>query len=293
MGDVVENRMRADRLHEKAQKLSDSGMDDEALRVYEQALQLDPDRSNTLYNMGLIHKYRGNWPESFELNARAYELAPDDEAARWNCAIAATALRRWEVARRLWTDNGITVEGESGPIEMNFGLTPIRLNAETDGEVVWGTRVDPVRARIESVPFPESGFRYADIVLHDGAAVGYRMLNDSKRGVFNVLELFERSDYSTYVVIIHVDNEARLQAVLGVAVEMGVEAEDWTENIEILCKQCSEGTPHEHHDTALEREWKDEHRIGLAIDSERSFEELISRWKKSVQVLDADLALKA
>jgi hypothetical protein len=293
MGEVVEIRMRADRLHEKAQKLCDSGMNEEALRVYEQALQLDPARSNTLYNMGLIHKYRGNWAESFELNAKAYELAPDDEAARWNWAIAATALRRWEVARRLWADNGINIEGQSGPIEMNFGLTPIRLNAESDGEVVWGRRIDPVRARIESVPFPESGFRYADIVLHDGAPVGYRMLNDSKRGVFNVLELFEPSAFSTYVVIINVGSEVQLQSVLGAAVELGVGAEDWTANIAILCKQCSEGTPHEHHDTALETEWKDEHRIGVATDSERSFEELISKWKKSVQVLDAELALKA
>ena len=172
MGDVVDIRMRADRLHDKARDLSDSGKDDEALRIYEQALALDPDRSTTLYNMGLIHKYRGNWQESFELNARAYELAPEDEAARWNWAIAATALRRWDVARRLWADNGIALEGESGPIEMNFGLTPVRLNPESDGEVVWARRIDPVRAVIKSIPFPESGFRYNDVVLHDGAAVG-------------------------------------------------------------------------------------------------------------------------
>lgn len=292
MQDVVEKRILANRLHEKAQRLSDFGMDDEALHLYEEALELDPDRSNTLYNMGLIHKYRKNWSKSFDLNARAYELAPEDEAARWNYAIAATALRRWEVARRLWADNGITIEEESGAIDMNFGLTPIRLNADSDGEVVWGTRIDPVRARIESVPLPESGFRYADIVLHDGAAVGYRMLNGSKRGVFNVLELFEPSDYSTYIVLIHVNGEAELQSALSYAAELNVETEDWTDNIEVLCKQCSEGIPHEYHDLAPEGKWKGEHRIGLATNSGRSFEQLISRWKTIVQVLSADLALK-
>ena len=63
------------------------------------------------------------------------------------------------------------------------------------------------------------------------------MLNNSRRGVFYVLGLFEPSDYSTYVVLINVNNEAQLQAVLRVVVEVGVEGEDWTEDIEILCKQ--------------------------------------------------------
>ena len=119
------------------------------------------------------------------------------------------------------------------------------------------------------------------------------MLNGSKRGVFNVLELFEPSEYSTYAVVIHARGKNEIEEALSTASQMGIEAEDWTENIEVLCKQCSEGEPHDHHDTELEAEWQDEHRIGLAIDSKRLFDELLSRWTDSVRVLEADLVLKA
>ena len=52
---------RANRLHEEGQELSSSGNNDEALRRYHQALALEPDRPATLYNIGLIHKYRRAW----------------------------------------------------------------------------------------------------------------------------------------------------------------------------------------------------------------------------------------
>lgn len=69
--------------------------DDEALKHYLDALRLDPKRSNTLHNIGLIYKCRGAWKESLEFNRGAQSFDPDDEAINWNWAIAATALRDW------------------------------------------------------------------------------------------------------------------------------------------------------------------------------------------------------
>ncbi|MGP4846169.1 tetratricopeptide repeat protein [Marinobacter sp. 1Y8] len=162
------NGKKAQRLHEQGQQLSDGGRDEEAVEAYLKAIELDPNKSESFYNVGLIYKYQGAWEKSLEYNAKAYELNPEDESARWNLAIAATALREWKIARRAWSDNGIELEGEAGPINMNFGITPVRLNPEISGEVVWATRVDPVRARIDSIPYKESGFMHGDVVLHDG-----------------------------------------------------------------------------------------------------------------------------
>jgi hypothetical protein len=88
-------------------------------------------------------------------------------------------------------------EGE-GPIEANFGSTPVRLNPDAGAEVVWAQRICPVRARINNVPWPESGFRHGDVVLHDGAAVGYRLSDGQEKPVFNAFELFERSPFATF-----------------------------------------------------------------------------------------------
>ena len=135
------------------------------------AIKADPEKSESHYNLGLIYKYRNDWGNSRAYNRRACELDPQDEAARWNLAIAATALRDWKTARLAWHDQGLHFDSDEGPINSDFGQTPVRLNPDGSTEVVWARRIDPVRARIENVPMAASGYRCGDIVLHDGAAV--------------------------------------------------------------------------------------------------------------------------
>lgn len=241
-------KKRAQQLHAKAQQLSDEGHDSEALELYSEAITLDPEKSESYYNIGLIYKYRGEWELSLKYNKLANELCPEDEAARWNLAIAATALRSWDIARSAWIQNGIRLDGESGPIEMNFGITPVRLNPNGAGEVVWATRIDPVRARIDSIPFMESGFRHGDIVLHDGAAVGRRQIDEREYPVFNVLQLFEQSGYRTVTAVVELTKDDDLHVLEELLSQGSHVLEDWTVNVRMLCKQCSEGVPHEHHD---------------------------------------------
>ena len=123
-----------DKLIAKASALSDEGKQDEAIAIYREALERAPVDSRLHYNIGLIHKYRGEWRESFDCNRRARELAPKDEAANWNLAIAATALRDWKTAREVWTGLGMRLEGE-GPIDENFGQTPIRIDPDGAAEL--------------------------------------------------------------------------------------------------------------------------------------------------------------
>lgn len=283
---------RAARLHEEGQDLSSSGNDDEALRRYHQALALEPDRPTTLYNIGLIHKYRSEWRESFDYNLRSYQLRPDDEATRWNLAIAATALRDWETARRIWRECGFDINGESGPISMNFGMAPVRLNPASDGEVVWGTRIDPVRTVLRNIPLPESGFRYQDIVLNDGAPVGSRIDHGREYPVFNVLELFEPSPWSTYRAVIHATHETLL-TLEELAKNFGLGYEDWTSSIRMLCSACSEGTPHEH--TEQDIEWIPQRRIGLTAKERNQIDQLLQTWtdQQAGHVKEVTLELQA
>lgn len=272
-------KKRTLRLHNEGEALSDAGEKDAAIEKYLAALQLDPDRPQSLYNIGLIHKYRGAWEASFDFSQRAHTLAPDDQATRWNLGIAATALRRWEVARQMWQDEGLELEPASGPIEMNFGMTPVRLNPDGDGEVVWARRIDPVRARIGGVPFPESGFRHGDVVLHDGAPVGERRWGKLDYPVFNVLMLFERSDESTFVALVVAPDKGEIERLETLAVAAGIEVEDWTGNVRIICRQCSEGLPHEEHDEELaEAAWQPRRNIGISAMTRDAVDALVQDW---------------
>lgn len=270
-------RQQAEDLHEQARQLDD---DDEALRVYHQALALDPARPSTLYNVGLIHKYRSEWAESLDFNRRAVELAPDDEAANWNLAIAATALCDWATARAAWQRLGIKlVEGE-GAIEEDFGLTPVRLNPDGAGEVVWGRRIDPARVRIQNIPYASSGFRVGDVVLHDGAPVGTRTWQGVDYAVFNVLQLHVPSRLTTFELEVQVESAVDVEALDAAFEAAGCYVEDWTSTVRILCKACSEGTPHEHHDQdgGKDDRWVTQRVLGAASEDEVTLRAALARW---------------
>jgi hypothetical protein len=274
------NKKKAQKYHEQGQALSEEERDSEAIEAYLKAIKLDPDKSESFYNIGLIYKYQSEWEKSLEYNAKAYELNPDDESARWNLAIAATALRQWDIARNAWKDNGVKLDDESGPINMNFGMTPVRLNPNDSAEVVWGTRIDPVRARIDSIPFRESGFNYGDVVLHDGAAVGYREIGEKEYPVFNVLELFEPSKYSTVIAEVKINSDEDIEKLKEFFSETPHDFEDWTTNTRMLCKQCSEGKPHDHHDKELTKEWTGNRTLGIAVFNNESIHDIFDIWQR-------------
>lgn len=281
---------RAEELHLAGMKCSDAGDDAGAIVQYTQALVLDPTRSNTLYNLGLIYKYRRAWAESFEYNRKAREFQPDDEATLWNLGIAATALRDWCTARDVWMYLKILSESGEGPIDANFGTTPVRLNADsaTDAavEVVWARRLCPVRARIQNIPTGSTGFRYGDVVLHDGAAVGYRLGSDGNEcPVFNALELFEPSRFSTYEASVEVDCPEDVEVLDRLCDGASFPFEDWAASLRNLCKACSEGRPHDGHDHELKesKSWERTRRVGFAAVDSAQLHRVLDAWTQQAR----------
>jgi hypothetical protein len=276
--------------------LDEEGKEEEAAGRYRLALELDPGRPDTWYNLGLYHKYRREWAPSLECNQRAAALRPDDEATNWNIAIAATALRDWKTARATWAKLGVRLKGEVGPIVDNFGRAPVRINAEEDGEVVWAQRICPVRARILNIPFPASGYARGDIVLHDGAPMGTRLDADgNERDVFNVFGLFEAVGQNTWDAQLLAATEADIQALEGLC-EVRPETvymEDWTSSVRSICKACSEGRAHSTHDDhGGPSEWVTERRVGFSGSME-SVQAVLEGWLgEGREVLLFELALE-
>lgn len=235
------------------------------------------------YMLGLAHKYRREWDACLQQNMTALALPDDDhEAACWNAAIAATALGRWEQARDLWRAAGVTLDAGTGPIEADFGTASFRLNAWGDGETVYGRRLDPARARLISVPFPESGFHFGDIVLNDGAKTGERRWGDSVVPVLNVLDRLQSSPFQTFVAWVECASQADVDALEGMS-GAGIGAiENWTTGTVALCLQCSYGIAHDHPPGSSQAEpvaWPSEHRFGIAAQGWAAAEDLLVRWE--------------
>jgi hypothetical protein len=273
----------AQELNDQGLRLADEGDTSGAEAAYLGAVALDPEWSAPVYNLGLLYKYKGDWHRSLEYNRKATELNPDDEASWWNLGIAATALGEWSEARRAWSACGMNPPPGDGAPDFGWGMTPVRLEPNGDGEVVWARRIDPARALIGSVPLPTSPYRWRDIVLTDGAEEGQRIIEGRVYSVFNALQLLSPSAFQTFVVELGTDNEGAITALgeLAMADEMG--AEYWGKSTQILCKACSLGLPdgHSHHDGAPANP-----HFGLAARDEGQVRTLLDRWLETTPVAD-------
>ena len=267
-------------LHAQAYDAMDRGDLREASLAFERLLVQRPDRHYYHYMRGLAHKYLLDWPASLHHNLRAIELSSEmDEAEHWNAAIAATALGEWAQARRLWAACGVHVQEGEGPIEGNHGVAVVRLNPWHAGETVFMRRIDPVRARLLNVPLPESGHRFGDIVLHDGASTGSRFDGERAVPVFNELERLVASEFQTFVAFVSCPGPDDLEALLAASVPGLGYTEDWTSSIRAYCMRCSYGAPHRHVDEdKTDDDWQVERNLGIAAQSRHSIEALLQGW---------------
>lgn len=243
----------------------------EAVEPARDRVRAYPDNGSFWWDLGVALKHARRWKECLDACDRAIALEPDDCAGpQWNGGIAATALGDWARAREAWTSYGITLPPGEGPLEMEIGNCCVRVFAGGHSEVVWAKRLDPCRARILSVPTPESEHRHGDVVLHDGEPRGKR----GTASVFDELELLERSPYATWRVEVACQTPEDRDELLARYDEVDGAAEDWTESLVILCKACSLGEPHEHHEHRPQGPWKVERVFGLALGDAREITRL-------------------
>lgn len=250
--------------------------------AFRKATASAPGWSVPWFNLGLIYKRQQRWRESLECNQNALKRNQADEAAWWNLGIAATALGDWAEARRAWTGFGLDLPAGEGEIVMTLGPTPIRLDPTGAAEVVWCSRIDPARAIIRNVPLPETGHRYGDLLLHDGAASGERRVHGQTIPVFDAIELLRASDYVTFEVELRAPDREALQALFDQAAEENIGLEDWG-TIRCLCAACSRGSPGEYpHDAIAASDHSGETmRLMAAAPGEQRLRALFESWTAS------------
>ncbi|ELT43968.1 hypothetical protein [Arthrobacter nitrophenolicus] len=286
----------------------DAGETDRARALAGEMLRLAPDSFYAWFHAGLLSKALGKWAESLERNARAVELFTPVEAAdfdgvnpaAWNLGIASTALGDWATARRAWAAYGIGGLGTGyDPIDSNFGLAPVRLNPDQPSlphqvlpsagatEVVWCWRRSPAHAVIASVPLPESGHRFRDVVLHDGEPKGFRQLDGQDVAVFDQLLRLEDSGLPTWQAQVTGATPDDLQELSDLLERHGMGADDWS-GMRLLCSECSHGTPDDgHHHVPAS---SDATQLGLA-GAESQLRPVLDTWLEARPAADLELTL--
>jgi hypothetical protein len=238
----------------------------EALPLVERAVEAAPDAWELWADLAVAAKHALDFARCLEACERALALGGGGSGLYWNLGIAGTAMGRWAAARRGWLGCELPVPGGLSDEELRWplGLTPVRVAREGAPEVLWCERLCPARALILSIPTPETGRRYGDVLLHDGEPRGQRIVEGRKVAVFEELQRLTRSAYGTSIAEIEVEGPGAVQDLLELLEEAGDVGEDWTGGLTLLCAACSEGRPHERHDTALEGAWSRRRDVAVA-----------------------------
>lgn len=273
------NLQEAEMLIGKAIDLQNSqGDQKEVEALFLKAIAIAEEFPVPYYNLGLLYKYQKKWEKSLEYNQKAIELNPNSEAALWNLGIAATALKKWRIARKAWKMFGLDVAEGQEELRMNLGLTPINLTDNKElNEVVWCNRIDPARAIIEfNIPLPDSGYRWRDIIAHDGAPRGKRFIDKQEFVVFDALDLFARSEYRTYSVDLHIPSKTDFDELTKIIDENDLKLEDWSK-MRLFCEEChKKGVQCEVHSKT--DHWLSERNFGLAAKTMKSLEDVLKKW---------------
>jgi hypothetical protein len=96
-----------------------------------------------------------------------------------------------------------------------------------------------------NIPLPESGYRFRDVVLHDGASTGTRTQGDRKYPVFDSLSLWQKSDYSTFEISVNIPDQPAEDRLVELCREKRFGIEDWS-TVRMICAECSRGNPAPH-----------------------------------------------
>ena len=177
-----------------------------AVKLYKRVIRMAPDWSVPFSFLSLIYKQRNEWQTSLHYSQKAIENNPFDEMAWENLGIAATALKRWELAKNAWHQLGFKLSKYKDTPALNPSPIIVRLNPKTKPEVVLAQRIDPVRARIQSVPQPSSMHGFQDLILFDNKPNGFHYIENKKFPVFDELEMIRPSLYFTFAVELLTDS---------------------------------------------------------------------------------------
>ncbi|WP_298132674.1 hypothetical protein [Micropruina sp.] len=265
-----------------------------------------PDSFYAWFEAGLHSKAIQDWPMCATRNERAVALFNNEVAAEfdgsnpaaWNLGIAATATGDWATARRAWTLYGIAgLADESGTIERDFGKTPVRLNPSHsslslqrlpqfgDTEVVWCRRLSPAHAVVQSVPRPQSGHRFGDVVLHDGEPTGIRMLGEQDFDVFDELDKLVDSGLPTWQAIVTDATNRDISTLADLAVSHSLGVDNWS-GVRVMCADCSRGdSPAGHgHPSASSNQSV----LGFA-GSETALSACLDEWLKARKIVQVEI----
>lgn len=192
-----------------------------AVKLLKLCIRLEPDWLPPFMLLAAVYKRRREWKQVLYYCKKAVALHALDKDRWWDLGIAAAALSKDRLAKSVWQK--FTPPAPPG------ALISLRLEHSGLFELTWAKTLDPVRARLFSIPHPDSDLQYQDIVLFDREQVGINISGKRKVPVFPVLGRIKRSFFQTYTCVLHQTTAHSIQMLEALCADAGIGFEIWTD----------------------------------------------------------------
>ncbi|MBL8623310.1 MAG: hypothetical protein JNK64_18505 [Myxococcales bacterium] len=221
-----------------------------AERAHAALLSREPTNPDHHYSAGLYFKTRGRWAEGQAANQRAIDLGETGEAAWWNLGICATGAGDGATALAAWQHLGQKVAlGRFGMPDGRYPAAHVRVaqrplaerTAQCDEpgveENLWVERISGCHGIVRVAVFAdELGVDYGDVVMFDGAPVGYH----GDEPLFPHLATLRRQRYQIWRFA-GTQTEPEQLDRLSEALPEDAIVYPHTEQVMLLCDACAKG----------------------------------------------------
>jgi tetratricopeptide (TPR) repeat protein len=192
-----------------------------AVKLYRRILKLAPEWLPPWQRLAAIYKARGEWKPLMHYAKNAVSLNATEPQLWWDLGIAAAALGKDRLARSVWNK---FAPGETPKNK----LISLQLRHSGLFELIWARPIDPVRAQITSIPHPDSGRRFMDIVFHDREILGYNVARKRRYPVYAELGLHRTALFQTWSCWLEAPEAKDLQTLEDLCRENGLGFEIWS-----------------------------------------------------------------
>jgi hypothetical protein len=214
-------------------------------------IEIDPQKSEHQYNLGLFYKTRGRFAEGMAANRAAASLTQEViDSYEWNLGICATGAGCAEIALGIWKRMGQKIElGRFGLPDGGYPACKVKLaerplaerTADMDDpgeeETVWIERLSPCHGIVRSVLYGKLGVDYGDVILMDGAPITHHTYGEQQVPVFPHLATLLRRNYQ-FFDFAGTQETARQLADLSEKLDGDAVIYSHSENFKIICANC-------------------------------------------------------
>ena len=194
-----------------------------AAKLYRRIIKLSPDWWEPHAELAELYKWQGEWKAMMHYAKRAVALQAGNPSAWRNLGIAATALRKERIAKTVWQKFGCG----AAPLH-DQAVVALRVPSGKLFEILWAKPLDPAQAYLSSIPGPDTGRRFRDVVIFDFSPCGHTVAGRKRYPVFDFLGVLRHSPYHTFSCVADTTDRKSLRVLERLCRSAGLGFDNWT-----------------------------------------------------------------